>query len=172
MISIIDIEASGLGPESYPIEIAAYNGVELSYSVLINPDTAEDWSHWDYIAEEDIHGISREFLQEHGEDAFLTVIRMNKVLDGQVLYSDALDSDLFWVRRLYEQVLDRPMTFEMKSIYELFKPEFVDDVRDVMKTLQGDVSHRALEDCHSIHEALSLVPDPYWKEEINFAAIS
>lgn len=167
MVAIVDVEASGLGPDSYPIEIAAYDGFGLSYSVLINPETAEDWDHWDSIAEEEVHGISREYLSEHGDDAFLTVIRMNKVLEGQVLYSDAIDSDGFWIRRLFDQVLDRPMTFEIRSIYELFKPEFLEDVRDNIKMLQGDVAHRAMEDCMSIYEALSLIPDPYWKDEIN-----
>lgn len=167
MVAIIDIEASGLGPDSYPIEIAAYDGGDLSYSVLINPETAEGWDHWDQIAEEEIHGISREHLSEHGEDAFLTVIRMNRVLEGQVVYSDAVTSDGFWVQRLFDQVLDRPMTFEVRSMYELFKPEYVEDVQDIMKTLQGDVTHRAMEDCMSIHEALALVPDPYWKNGEN-----
>lgn len=167
MVAIIDVEASGLGPDSYPIEIAAYDGENLSYSVLINPETAEGWDHWDFIAEEEIHGISLEHLAEHGEDAFLTVIRMNKVLEGQVVYSDAVDSDGFWVRRLFDQVLDRPMTFEIRSVFELFKPEYAEDVRDIMKTLQGDIVHRAMDDCMSIHEALGCVPDPYWKDDIN-----
>lgn len=170
MVSILDIEASGLGPESYPIEIAAYNGVDLSYSVLLNPDTAEGWDHWDPIAEEEIHGISRDYLMDHGEDVFLTVIRMNKVLEGQVVYSDAVSSDSFWIRRLYEQVLGREMTFEIRSLYELFKPEYEEDVRDIIKTLQGDIAHRALEDCVSIYEALKLVPDPYWKNEENLVS--
>lgn len=167
MIGIIDIEASGLGPESYPIELAVYDGADLSESFLINPETAEGWSHWDPIAEESVHGISRDMLSEEGEDAFMCIIKLNRLLDGKVLYSDAVTSDGFWVDRLYDQALDRPKTFEIRSIYSLFKPDLEEEVRETMKIFQGEVSHRALADCESIYEALKLIPDPYWLNDKN-----
>ena len=56
---IIDLEASGFGRGSYPIEVGfALENREI-YSFLIKPEA--DWTHWSEEAEE-IHGISREQL--------------------------------------------------------------------------------------------------------------
>lgn len=167
MIPIIDVEASGLGPDSYPIEIAVFDNQGLSESFLLNPETAEGWDHWDPIAEESIHGISYEKLISEGEDVFLSIIKLNRILDGKTVYSDALESDLFWINRLFEQALDRPMTFSVKSIYSLFKPEFLEDVRDNKDILMGEISHRALDDCKSIYQAIKLMPDPFWVDNKN-----
>lgn len=167
MISLIDIEASGLGPDSYPIEIAIFDGGDLSESFLLNPETAEGWDYWDPIAEECIHKISYQSLVEEGKDVFLSIIRLNKLLEGKILYSDAVSSDGFWVDRLFDQALDRPKTFEIRSIYSLFKPEFEDAVRDTKEALMGEIAHRALADCKAIHQALSLMPDPYWLNDKN-----
>ncbi len=61
---IIDFEASGLGPMSYPIEIAWSQRDGSIEEHLINPDTAprsEDWTgrNWNSCA---IHGLAREYL--------------------------------------------------------------------------------------------------------------
>ncbi|MEH6628750.1 MAG: hypothetical protein V7739_20100 [Motiliproteus sp.] len=54
---IVDIEASGLSPDSYPIEIAWVDTrTDACDAFLINPETACcDWDYWNYDAEK-IHG--------------------------------------------------------------------------------------------------------------------
>ena len=62
--NIIDVEASGFGTASYPIEIglALENGER--YCSLIKP--LAEWDHWDETAQE-LHGIKRAHLNKHGK---------------------------------------------------------------------------------------------------------
>ncbi len=63
-IAFLDFEASGLGPDSYPIEVAwGFFGIETTFSYLIRP--AEHWTDWDPVAE-DLHELSRATLFEAG----------------------------------------------------------------------------------------------------------
>lgn len=55
---VIDIEASGLRPASYPIEIGIV-GAGTEYQSLIVPE--EGWQHWSTESEA-VHGICREVL--------------------------------------------------------------------------------------------------------------
>lgn len=71
---IIDVEASGLGPLSYPIEIGVAMVPGQRYSVLVVP--AEDWVWWDDQAER-IHGISRQTLVEHGKNVAFVAAELN-----------------------------------------------------------------------------------------------
>lgn len=102
---IIDIEASGLGDESYPIEIAwcAVNGDDV-FSALINPDSAGDWDYWDEHAEMDIHGISRDECCEKGENLVTIGRQLEAFLAENVVFSDAAYQDQQWINRLLEAV--------------------------------------------------------------------
>lgn len=64
-ILIIDIEASGLDNDSFPIEFAIGNSEEIK-SWLIKP--LASWNHWNINAEK-IHGISRGKLEQCGISA-------------------------------------------------------------------------------------------------------
>lgn len=52
----IDFEASGIAPDSYPIEVAAVSS-EFAFNTLIKP--ARYWTHWSFDAQ-DMHGLSQE----------------------------------------------------------------------------------------------------------------
>ena len=96
---IIDLEASGFGRGSYPIEVGIALENRDIHSFLIKPES--DWTHWSDEAEL-IHGISREQLQAEGmciEDIALT---LNDMLRGQTLYSDAWSFDSSWIGRLFD----------------------------------------------------------------------
>jgi len=56
---IIDVEASGFGPMSYPIEIGIAMESGKRYSILILP--ADEWTYWDEEAEK-VHLITRDTL--------------------------------------------------------------------------------------------------------------
>ena len=62
--TIIDIEASGFGRGSYPIEVGFVLPDGASYCTLIRPAT--HWNHWDAGAEA-LHHITLRQLAEHGK---------------------------------------------------------------------------------------------------------
>lgn len=99
---VLDFEASSLNMEpggSYPIEIA-YSLPDGSIEAhLIRPEA--DWVDWSDYAEEHIHGISRALLAEAGRPAVWVAARMNEVLAGLTLLSDAPAFDGFWLERLF-----------------------------------------------------------------------
>ena len=71
---VLDIEASGFGRGSYPIEIGFVLPDGTAYCTLIVPD--EGWTHWDGDAER-VHGISRSLLQRHGRSAHEVAVELN-----------------------------------------------------------------------------------------------
>lgn len=98
----IDLEASGLASESYPIEIAwACADTGLNDCFLINPDSVPGWTYWDEFAEE-LHGIEQELLQQEGIAAEEACLRLNRALQGKQVVSDAVEYDGFWLRRMYQ----------------------------------------------------------------------
>ena len=101
-VVFIDIEASGLGPDSYPIEIGWALSDDRTESFLIRP--VPEWDHWDECAE-DLHGISREQLFAKGVDASKAVRRLENALalPDLTIVSDAASQDEFWLDRLFEQ---------------------------------------------------------------------
>lgn len=98
--AIIDLEASGFGRGSYPIEVGVALPDGTIHSMLIQP--AESWQHWDESAQA-IHGISREYLLEHGKSIREVAIFFNNLCRGQTLYSDAWSFDSSWLGRLYDE---------------------------------------------------------------------
>ena len=96
--SIIDVEASGFGAASYPIEIGVVLNNGERYCSLIEP--AEEWTFWKEEAEQ-IHHISREILYEHGKPLKVVAEELNAFLSGQTVYSDGWVVDSPWVRQLY-----------------------------------------------------------------------
>ena len=61
--TLLDIEASGFGRGSYPIEIGLARADGSRCAFLIQP--AREWTHWDPKAEL-LHGISRARLVREG----------------------------------------------------------------------------------------------------------
>lgn len=95
---IIDIEASGFGSNSYPIEVGLALEPDRRYCTLIRP--VDRWNHWDNQAES-VHKISREILRKNGRQVFEVARELNHRLDGKVVYSDAWGVDNAWVVELY-----------------------------------------------------------------------
>ena len=83
---IIDIEASGFGAESYPIEIGVVLGDGAKYCSLIEP--RPEWTHWDPAAETVIIN-SGDGLKTYGRS--MTVA--DRLNDDRVLLAK-------WIRRL------------------------------------------------------------------------
>lgn len=106
----IDFEASGIAPDSYPIEVAVvFPGGE--YQALIKP--ASYWEHWSYDAQ-DMHGLSREQLASEGQSPLAVAQEMNHLFDGKTLCSDN-PADCFWLDVLYEAAGIEP-TFSVRPL--------------------------------------------------------
>ena len=97
---IIDIEASSLSEDSYPIEIGWNDGNGNIDSFLINPDSVAGWTDWSSDSEK-IHKISRDVLIEKGVDPQYICEKLESNFRNQTFYSDAPDWDLKWIDRLY-----------------------------------------------------------------------
>ena len=153
-IAIIDLEASGLHFDSYPIEVAVrVKGVTKSW--LIRPEP--NWTHWCKTAES-LHGITRAELVANGLPPLQVAQELNNVLsqtDG-LIYSDAAQWDSDWINTLYHSAKE-PQLFHIISLYDLLEPEqrILFDDQKVKLTSSGKFrQHRAAEDVELIWHAL------------------
>ena len=112
---IIDIEASGFGAGSYPIEVGAVLTDGSAYCSLISPEP--DWRHWENSAQ-GVHGISRETLAEHGKPAAAVAQALNERLRGHTVYTDAWYHDYQWLARLYDAANAQP-AFKLEDLRKL-----------------------------------------------------
>lgn len=97
--AIIDVEASGFGAGSYPIEVGCVLPDGRSYCALIQP--VEGWTHWDPAAQA-MHGIERDLLVRNGIAPLHVAIRLNTLLQGITVYSDSWAHDFSWLAKLHE----------------------------------------------------------------------
>lgn len=110
-----DIEASGLGDRSYPIEVAWSDPAGVVHSWFVRPEHL--WVYWDLAAEE-MHHITYHDLKQYGKPAREIAQMMNADLNGQVLYFDGGAFDRFWLNRLYDATGVKP-TFQIGDFNEL-----------------------------------------------------
>lgn len=113
--AFIDVEASGLGGRSYPIEVGLITMSGEMYCALVRPEP--DWTHWDERAEA-VHHISRPVLAEHGKPLREVAQELNDLLRGQTVYSDAWGNDYAWLARLFDAA-ELPMRFTLESSRKL-----------------------------------------------------
>jgi len=77
---IVDVEASGFGGDSYPIEIGLALEDGSKFCTLIAP--APDWTLWDDEAET-VHRISRDILETYGKPMQDVANFLNDILAGK-----------------------------------------------------------------------------------------
>ncbi|WP_339723407.1 hypothetical protein [uncultured Paraglaciecola sp.] len=115
--NIIDVEASGFGSLSYPIEVGVINQAGERFCCLIKPQV--DWTHWDTRAES-LHGISRQLLAEKGLAVQEVCKKLNQFLAGQVAYSDGWVVDDTWLIKLFNAA-KMTMKFHVSSLEMILK---------------------------------------------------
>lgn len=98
----LDFEASGVGPQSYPIEVGLglWGGADrpiVTWSALIKP--ALGWTEWNEASGR-IHNIERGELAT-GLPVEIVARRLNELMAGGVAYSDAPAMEGWWAGRLY-----------------------------------------------------------------------
>lgn len=116
---VLDVEASGFGRGSYPIEvgIALPNG-DL-HAWLIKP--MPEWTHWQESAEQ-IHGISRSKLERDGMAPKIVAKTLNNLLQGKTVYTDGWGVDRPWLALLFHEV-GLHQLFKLESVYSLLTQE-------------------------------------------------
>ena len=113
--TVIDVEASGFGRGSYPIEVGFVLPDGHCQCMLIKP--TDGWLHWDPAAER-LHHISRDLLARHGHPVHEVVERLNTQLAGRTVYTDGWGNDYSWLSMLYELV-DRQPSYHLDSLQKL-----------------------------------------------------
>lgn len=112
---IIDIEASGIGAGSYPIEIGLALERGKTQCFLIKPEPG--WDHWEPEGET-LHGISRETLINHGRPAREVGNLLNDLLFGKTVYSDGWTYDQTWLHTLFKTIKLTPL-FRIETLTRL-----------------------------------------------------
>ncbi|MEO6281544.1 hypothetical protein [Roseateles sp.] len=154
--TILDIEASGFGRGSYPIEIGFSDGQGGLFCSLIQPEA--DWLHWDDSAEA-LHGISRELLSTHGRPARWMAEQLNVRLRGQTVFCDGWGHDYTWLARLYEAVELR-IGFRLDDLRKLLSEDEAQrwkGVTEAVRARQQLKRHRASSDARVLQLALGEV---------------
>lgn len=157
--TILDLEASGFGRGSYPIEVGFVEASGIPFCSLIRP--APGWQHWDEGAEA-LHGISRELLARHGREPEWVAREINTRLAGQTVYCDGWAHDYSWLAKLFEQVGMLPR-FRLEDLRRLLDEDQARRWQDVVQQVRAEAQlrrHRASADAKVLQLALQRVRQP------------
>ncbi|MCY4755723.1 3'-5' exonuclease [Pelomonas aquatica] len=151
--TILDIEASGFGRGSYPIEVGFVAGDGTLFCGLVRPEP--DWLHWDEAAEA-LHGISRELLLKNGRPVRWMAEQINRRLQGQTVYCDGWGLDYPWMARLYDAAGLQP-SFRLDDLRRLLSETEAlrwRGVTEAVRRRQQLTRHRASSDARVLQLAL------------------
>lgn len=117
--AVLDIEASGFGRRSYPIEVGWVLPNGQSYCTLVRPE--DGWTHWDPAAER-LHGIARHLLESRGRPVSEVAQALNEQLAGQTVYSDGWANDYSWIGVLFDAAQLYPR-FKLENLRALLSED-------------------------------------------------
>ena len=117
-IFFLDLEASSLSWNSYPIEIAWGNSLGTIQSYLISPESIKEWDEWS-IKSEKIHGIKRTILLKKGYSPHMICDLLAESLTNKKVYTDNPCWDSMWLYKLF-QCCNKPIPhINIRHIEEL-----------------------------------------------------
>ena len=149
--SVLDIEASGFGSHSYPIEVGVVAADGSRYCRLIKP--YQDWEFWDEAAES-VHGITRDILLKNGRLGEHVCKELNRLYAHHTLYSDAWVVDYPWLRTLFEHA-NMEMQFRVSAIEMLLQETQLAQWATTKKHIEAQLQlqrHRASNDAEIIQQ--------------------
>lgn len=129
-IAFIDLEASGLGSKSWPVEVAWTFTEGPPAAFLIRPDEAWPDEAWEEGAEA-LHGISRDDLRRDGVSIREVCTALNQALAEAEVFSDAPDWDGFWLIRLFTAGGVR-QEFSIHDYAKLVSPIIADQGKEIL----------------------------------------
>lgn len=169
-IAFIDVEASGLGPHSWPIEVGWVFETGDARSMLIKP--ADSWSMtaWEKPAEK-LHGIHPGQLVTNGKDAIEAALILNAALGDMVVYSDAPDYDSFWLFRLYDAAGVRP-NYRLNDLGDLLRPIWPNEPAELVEraSIAAPHIHRAAEDAKHLQEMYRIAREEHGGKNAGYVA--
>lgn len=143
--AILDMEASGFGKNSYPIEVGYVLPDGQAFCTLIRP--ASGWTHWDASAEA-LHGISRERMIERGRTVGEVATHLNEHLAGLTVYSDGWANDYSWLAALFDAADQQP-AFRLDNLRALLHEDEAARWHDTKESVMREMHlqrHRASSD--------------------------
>jgi hypothetical protein len=144
MIAFLDIEASGIHPDSWPVEIgwALPFGGELNGDVLIRP--MPEWTHWSMLAERHFHKISRATLERDGLPPGEALSRIEGALYGCEVYVEDVEEDRVWFNRLVAAT-GRETTLRLQDARAMFEAQALrrrHSLADIRRHVAARFPHR------------------------------
>jgi len=136
--NVIDVEASGFGGHSYPIEVGVILACGARYCSLIKPD--EGWTFWTEEAE-GVHHISRGILAQHGKPLDVVAQELNEFLLDQTVYSDGWVVDSPWVHLLFD-VAHIPQAFKVSPLEMILTEPQMEIWHETKDKLLQDCEHK------------------------------
>jgi hypothetical protein len=130
---MLDVEASGFGRKSYPIEVGFVLPDGRAYCTLIRPEP--EWTHWDLQAEA-THHIPRAIVVERGLPVYDVALSINQQLAGLTVYSDGWANDYSWLGALFDAA-DMTPSFRLENLRALLSEEEADQ----WHTVKAQVAH-------------------------------
>ncbi|HET8710614.1 MAG TPA: hypothetical protein VFM32_04520 [Spongiibacteraceae bacterium] len=148
---VLDIEASGLGRGSYPIEVGYVLEDGHSRCFLVKP--RGDWQMWDRNAER-LHGISRAQLLMRGVDVVTVAETLNRELGGMTVYTDAWGNDQSWLALLFD-CAERVQGFRLQALTALLDESQLKIWSDTRRVVERELAlgrHRASSDARILQQ--------------------
>jgi hypothetical protein len=151
--TVLDVEASGFGRHSYPIEVGYALPDGKTCCTLIRPEP--EWTHWDPEAEH-LHHIKRETVLAKGRSATEVAQWLNEQLHGQTVYTDGWANDYSWLAALFE-VADLSPGFRLENLHALLEGDEADRFHAMKLEVRqelGGPRHRASTDARVLQLTL------------------
>jgi hypothetical protein len=154
--AVLDVEASGFGRHSYPIEVGYALPDGRVFCTLIRPEP--QWTHWDPQAEA-LHQIPRPALLNRGRPAAEVAILLNEQLQGRTVYSDGWNHDYTWLALLYDAAGLR-QRFKLENLRALLREDEAERWHAAKQQVVGERGaqrHRASADARLLQLTLQRV---------------
>ncbi|QTN27865.1 hypothetical protein HZ993_21830 [Rhodoferax sp. AJA081-3] len=151
--TVLDVEASGFGRNSYPIEIGFVLPNGHTFCTLVRPEA--HWTHWDAQAEA-THHISRALILARGVPVPEVARTINAQLYGQTVYSDGWVNDYSWIGALFDAA-DMSPSFKLENLRVLLDDQEADQwhtVKAQVSSERGVQRHRASADARLLQLTL------------------
>ncbi len=153
---VIDVEASGFGIGSYPIEVGFALADRTTHCRLVKP--CDDWLHWSEDAQA-VHQVTRDQLFVSGWNVTDMAGWLNESFETATVYSDAWAHDMSWLGKLFDRANMSP-TFRVESILTLLDSSQIDRwdaTKSHVATLLDVKRHRASSDALIIQHTLVML---------------
>lgn len=151
--TVLDVEASGFGRNSYPIEIGFVLPDGHTFCTLVRPEA--HWTHWDAQAEA-THHIPRALLLARGVPVPEVARTINAQLYGQTVYTDGWVNDYSWIGALFDAA-DMSPAFKLENLRVLLNDEQANQWHTVKAQViseRGVQRHRASSDARLLQLTL------------------